>query len=686
MPHCARVKVRGLNVGNVRRIRPWCNGSTSGSDPENRGSSPCGRTIWWESRPTAKVGMRLPLACFFLALLGCVKPHVDPVYEGQSSVVVDVANASRGAITPDISKQSAALHHFMLGQLSLGQEDFKGALENFVKTEELTAEPAPLVHTKLADLYLRFGELDKALAASQKAIAEEPSDPYVQLLYAGVLESLNRESEAEPVYKHLIKEYPSKFDAYILLSNLYAKQRRFDEGVQVLNSLIVRDPADALGHFYLGRMYEQMERWDLAEREYLSVVERDPTLTNGSHDLLRVLLRAKKTERVKEICGRILAKDANNVLARKVLGHVMLGESNLDEALKHLQVLQGVESDSSDTRFKVALIQIEKHNYKEAARELNLVLATNPGHSEARYYLASIYAGSGRRKDAVEELLLIEKGHEMFVKGRTFAAFILRQDEDLDRARRVLREALEVEPDNKNLLLYLVVVLREMREYREAESALKEALSKHPGDERLLFNLGLVLHDRERESEALAVMEQIVAINPKNSDALNYVAYTLGDTNTDLARAEQLAKQALELRPSDGFYLDTLGWVQFRMGKLADAEQTLAKAINLSGEDVIVIEHYVDVLLARDERAKAVGVMKAVMDRKLSVKDAQDQDKVAAHERIGRRLRELIRQYPELDSVEKSRLGRGGEQLATTGARPRIGGDELLDESMTRPR
>jgi hypothetical protein len=78
--------------------------------------------------------------------------------------------------------------------------------------------------------------------------------------------------------------------------------------------------------------------------------------------------------------------------------------------------------------------------------------------------------------------------------------------------------------------------------------------------------------------------------------------------------------------------------------------------------------------------------MKAVMDRKLSAKDAQDKDKVAAHERIERRLRELIRRYPELDSVQKSQLGQGGERLVTTSTPPRIGGYELPDDSMTRPR
>jgi hypothetical protein len=122
------------------------------------------------------------------------------------------------------------------------------------------------------------------------------------------------------------------------------------------------------------------------------------------------------------------------------------------------------------------------------------------------------------------------------------------------------------------------------------------------------------------------------------------------------------------------------------MGKLAEAEQSLAKAVNLSGEDIIVIEHYLEVLLARDERAKAVGIMKAVMDRKLSSKDAQDEDKVSAKERIQGRLRELLRRYPELDSVQKSQLGSGGRRLATTTAPPGIGDDALLDESVSRSR
>jgi tetratricopeptide (TPR) repeat protein len=155
-------------------------------------------------------------------------------------------------------------------------------------------------------------------------------------------------------------------------------------------------------------------------------------------------------------------------------------------------------------------------------------------------------------------------------------------------------------------------------------------------------------------------MEKLIELNPRNADALNYVAYGLADTNKDLARAETLIKQALEVRPSEGYYLDTLGWIQFRAGRLDEAQGNLEKAMSMSNEDIVVAEHYVEVLLARDQRVKAVGIMKAVLDRQLSPRELADQERVVARERLAKRLKELFNQYPELEAVKKSELQRIG--------------------------
>ena len=647
-----------IELGKEVIIRPWCNGSTSGSDPENRGSSPCGRT---SSQLLLRSFLRRDKAVLVLAfcgavITGCARPGGINQSLPKNTIVVDVANASKGSISSDAQTESTALHHYLVGQLSLSDQDFKMALENFAAADELIQGPAPLVHAKLADLYLRFGELEKALAAASKAVAEDPSNPNVRLLHAGVLESMGRDAEAEPEYKTLIDEFPGKFDAYVLLSNFYVRQKKFQAAIDLLVILERRDPSDSLAHYCLGRTYEEMEKFSQAETEYTKVFESDPNLTNGAVELLRVLLRSKKTAKAKALCERMLQKDPSNAIARKVLGHLMLGESKLDEALKHLVVLEGLESDASDTRFKIALIQMEKRNFEEATRELSLVLATNSEHGEARYYLASIYAGTGRQKEALKELEHIKKSDPIFVKARTFAAFLHRQNNELTLARDVLSEAREIEPDNKNLLLYYVLIMRELREFGEAEEVMREAVKKDPNDERLLFNLGLVLHEGEEIDEALVFMERVLTINPKNSDAMNYLAYGLLEKGSQLDRAQALSRQALEIRPNDPFYLDTFGWAQFKLGLCADAEETLAKAFSFAGEDMVIIDHYAQVLEKNGKLAKAVSLMKAAVETKLDEQSAVDTDTQEALARMRRRLKAILQKNPELAHVEKMAL------------------------------
>lgn len=629
-------------------------------------------------RAVKRILVKKPLAALFAsyalfvtgAVTGCARIGLAPLgarieQAPSNTVAVDVANAQRRAFEADTERDSEAMHHFLVGQLSLGEEDFDGALNNFEKAQELTHESAALINSKLADLYLRFGKLDKAEAAAKKALDESPSEPYVRMLYAGVLEALGREGEARPIYSALVTEFPQKVDGYLLLSNLHVKEKRYDLAVEVLLSLVKNQPNEPAGHFYLGRLYEHQEMFDKAEVQYRWVFEHDPNLSNGSTELLRVLVRQGKTAKVKQVCERIISQDPNNSLARKVLSHIMIGESKLDDALKHLTALESLEDDPSDTRFKVALIQIEKQNYREAVRELSLVLAKNPKHAEARYYLASLYAGSGKRKEAIEELEEIEAESPMYVKSRTFAAFILRQDDQFSKALDAIDEALKIDPKNLNLTLYSVLVLRDQGEYREAERRLRQALLDHPSDERVRFNMAVVLHERGKRQEAVAEMEKLVQGNTKNSDALNFIAYAYAEDGRELERAEQLVTKALEIKPSDGYYLDTLGFVYFKRGMMQKAEDTLYRAVGITGQDPVIVEHYVQVLVAQQKWQQAVGVLKSITTIELSPDEQRDKDKVQSLERLKQALGEILKAHPELQGVQRSYLLKKPSQRAT---------------------
>lgn len=583
--------------------------------------------------------------CLAAGLVGCAATSTS-VTPG-SPIQLEVKNAPRSRMDSAVERDSEAMHSYLVGQLAYRQEDFAAALENFSRAGDLIAEPVPILHAKLAELHVRAGNLDKALAESEAALKSDPQNESLLLLRAGVLEALGRSGEAEPVYAAVIAKHPDAHEAAVLLASLYAKRGANDLALDVLKKLVQRAPQEPIGHYYLGRFYEAEGKLVEAEASYERSASLTPENVPLQIDLVRIAIKNRKFDRARELCAAILERDSSNVTARRVLGQLLIGENKLDEALSHLQFLESVEDDASETRFKIAVIQMEKQNYPEAIRELNLLLAKTPKHSAARYYLASIYAGSGRRREAIEELRKIESGEEMFIKSRMFAGFILRQEGNLDDAEVVVREAFEREPDNKSVLSYLVLVLREARRFEAAHEILSEAVKREPVDEKILFNHAVVLADLGRSDEAVVVMERVVEMSPRYGDALNFVAYRLAEAGRDLSRAETLSKRALETSPNDGYYLDTLGWIYFQSGRYADAEDVLSRAASTSSGDAVVIEHYGDALAQNGKLPRAIEVYSTALEGELDGNGRQETD-------TSRRLRAKIQMLRERTVAPRS--------------------------------
>jgi tetratricopeptide (TPR) repeat protein len=107
--------------------------------------------------------------------------------------------------------------------------------------------------------------------------------------------------------------------------------------------------------------------------------------------------------------------------------------------------------------------------------------------------------------------------------------------------------------------------------------------------------------------QVIAAMEKVIALDPKHATALNYLGYTFADRNMRLPEAEKLVLRALEIRPDDGYFLDSLAWVHFRKGDYPRAEEELRRALKLVPDDPVILEHLGDVLQAqgRDEEAAA---------------------------------------------------------------------------------
>jgi Tfp pilus assembly protein PilF len=109
-------------------------------------------------------------------------------------------------------------------------------------------------------------------------------------------------------------------------------------------------------------------------------------------------------------------------------------------------------------------------------------------------------------------------------------------------------------------------------------------------------------------------MEKVVELQPDHIDALNYLGYTWAENNTHLEKALAYIKKAIALKPDNGYILDSLGWVYFRMGELEKAKTELERALALEPKDPYIHEHMGDIYLATGQKQKAKEAYRQAME------------------------------------------------------------------------
>ncbi len=138
----------------------------------------------------------------------------------------------------------------------------------------------------------------------------------------------------------------------------------------------------------------------------------------------------------------------------------------------------------------------------------------------------------------------------------------------------------------------------------EALAVYGRGLAFYDGDPELLYGRALLLENMDRIADAELDLRAIVAADPDNAEALNALGYTLADRTQRYAEAQALIEKALRLQPDSAAFLDSLGWVQHRLGRDAEALRNLRRAFALQ-QDAEIAAHLGEVLWLGGDKATA---------------------------------------------------------------------------------
>jgi len=241
-------------------------------------------------------------------------------------------------------------------------------------------------------------------------------------------------------------------------------------------------------------------------------------------------------------------------------------------------------------------------------------LSINENDRFALYYLSNVYRDL---KEYDKSIIIAEKQINLYPQekdGYINKIISLLTIEDFEKATEVLLESLKIFPNDFDMNYFLGIAQYSLENFIESETYYEKALKINDQSTTAMHGLAMAYDKNEKWDKSDQLYIDLIAGNTDDAQAYNNYAYSLVERNQDIDYALTLAEKAIELSPNTSAYLDTVGWIYFKLGNFDKAKEFIAKSIVYDDSSAVVLEHYGDVLIALNNKDEALVFYKKAFE------------------------------------------------------------------------
>ncbi|MEE2821637.1 MAG: tetratricopeptide repeat protein [Acidobacteriota bacterium] len=537
--------------------------------------------------------------------------------DGQNTMTTQAIEEFRQAIALD-PDHFAALYD--LGRLLLTQEQYRETLQvtdRFINLRPWIVQGYELkakAHTQLGETQLAIETLEKSLdydntyvenirflgelyeRTNQYVKAQELysraltdiTDPDMQYRLAILLIDQNRPSEAASLLRELSQQYPSNMQIYMALGRALKNHKHYAEAAEIFLEVLENDPKNYGINYQLAEVENLLGKRQEAIDRFLRLRELSDShaqINSIDTSLALIYQRARQFDEAIEIFRRIMAENPDDLFTTIRLVYALKDANQLAEALRLSEKL--FEQNASQS-------------YEEEPNKIYLLIAR---------------------------------------------AQVLSAADQLEQSAHLLNEGIQKHHDPQELYLASSQLYVDHKRYLEAEDIIKEAIVHYPENERMQFQLGAIYERQKEWVEVESVFERILENNPQHPGVLNYLGYMLADRGIRLSQALTYIIEAVKIEPHNGAYLDSLGWVYFKLKNYDQAEVNLLEASRLVDSDATIFGHLGDLYDVLGQHEKAQDYYEK------SILFAEDPDE---REKVQKKLSDVEHRIARKKSLEKS--------------------------------
>lgn len=526
---------------------------------------------------------------------------------------------------PNVAMTSTMMTQLMQAEMAFKNGDWQGPYLTLLSLAQQTRDPR--LAKRAAEMALSAKQAEDALAAVRLWREFSPHSEEASQYYLGLVILSDNLGEAEKILQQRLAEATPGARGLVMfqMQQLLMRAKDKDAGIAMIERLVKPYGNTMEAHVVLAQTALARGAKADAQREARAALQIKPDSE------IAVLTLAQVSEDDGQAIGilkQFLDAHPDSREVRTAYARLLVDSKQFEAARREFIALDKAQPDNPGVLYALGVLSMQMNDNKGAEGYLTRfvdVMERAPEEerdaSKAVLILSQLAEERGDYQAAQDWLSRLDSGDEKIQFGAELRrAQLIAKAGDVPGARKHLATLqTEDKAQQAQILLVEAQILRDAGKEQEAYRLMEQGTKRFPDNMDFLYDFALTAERVGKTDVMEKSLRKVIANAPDNQHAYNALGYSLADRNVRLKEARQLVEKALGMAPNDPFIMDSMGWVEYRMGNLDAAEAQLRKAYAVRSDPEIAV-HLGEVLWKKGEQDEARKLW-----REAQTKDAKNE-------------------------------------------------------------
>jgi len=387
--------------------------------------------------------------------------------------------------------------------------------------------------------------------------------------------------EAARLVEEILARDAKNADGLLIRASLRLADKKMDDAISDLRTVLKDRPESVRALMMLGAAHELNGSAELADDRMTTAFQASKFSPGVGLSYASFLVKNGALGRAEDALIKILTREPRHLASLRALAQVRISRQNWIGAQEISDILAGLGDDKSVTSQIKGIVLQGQDKPEESINAYKDAQAAKPDAVRPMVSLVRAYVQNGQLDRAEKFIQSVIKSTEKNLYAKVILAQLHAIGGNPEQAEATFREAISENPEEPVAYTSLTAYYIGQQKDDDASKTVSSGLEKIPGNVSLSLLKANILERGDDYDAAIAQYEELYKTNPNSEVIANNLASMLSEYSTDKAVIERAYELAKRFRSSDiPHFKDTLGWIQYRLGKFEEATSLLKEAVD----------------------------------------------------------------------------------------------------------